>query len=654
MIYCRECGKSLNESAQFCPECGTPVNRANTHENLAAEPLQGNTAGQTTVPAPNQIHAEQSASRQAEAARATEKQPMPAKTRNLLIASGVVLVLLFGGYKTAETLTSKDRLIDKFESALVEKDGQAVAKLLSSTDKKAEINEKTVKGFMKYYKNNPDEVSGLIETLKNQSKYYDQTKNANTSMLNKLADGLLSDGAVNLEKSGKFLFFDTYKINVDMVYLNLSTNYKDTTLYLDKTKLGKATKPDYEKTYGPYLPGIYNLKAELKTDFTNLVTKKEVTLMGGADKKEVSLTLDGKDVTVDLGADADTSSVKGKLFINGKDVGVNPFENPTFGPVLTDGSMKLSVEAETPWGKIKTKEVPIKGQTVHLNLGNDDAFQTQIIDQVLKFQDQYLMAVTSGDTSKLTTATTNGTGSTQDDINSNAEDGIKYKGKHLSTVFDLDSFDVSYQDGVWVVTVDTEEKFNEAYYYEGENAETESAAHDVRYYLTYDKGSKAWLVDSQDETYSFNDEHVKEKTVEKPVEYTTTYTGAETAASMAATEVTSDITDLMSDYLHGLINAINDNEFSEVSSYLYPDSQLYKDQQALVKSLNDKKITEDLLDFKVTDYSGEGGQGYITTDEKIKINYADGTSETKEYHWYYSAETYSDGNFRLTNIQEAN
>ena len=44
------------------------------------------------------------------------------------------------------------------------------------------------------------------------------------------------------------------------------------------------------------------------------------------------------------------------------------------------------------------------------------------------------------------------------------------------------------------------------------------------------------------------------------------------------------------------------------------------------------------MDYKVTSSSTDGNVVSIYTYEKIKINYADGKSETKEYEWRYEAE----------------
>ncbi|MDQ1144134.1 putative membrane protein YvbJ [Bacillus sp. SORGH_AS 510] len=605
MKYCKECGQELKEGGQYCNECGTPVDTTITQPNP-----QG-----PTIPQTNQ---------------SMTRLPMTKKNKKLLVVAGTALVILIGGYKTGEALTSKDRLINKFETALVEKDAAAAAKLLSSDDKKAELNEKTVKGFMKYFEKHPEEVTDLIRTLKTESKLMDQTNNTNPE-LNQLASDFLDEGFVTLEMDGKFLFFDKYRLTVPTVYLALSTNYKNSNLYIDGKKLGKSNKPNFEHTYGPFLPGIYKIKADLKTDFVDLVKEDEILLNDS--KEEASLYLEGENVTVDLGMGEANTAIKGKLFINGKDVKVNPFANPTFGPVLTDGSMKLAVEAETPWGKIKTAEVPIKDSDIYLNLGSNESFQIQIMDQIMKFTDQYLTAITSGTTNNLTTATSNLKNKTQEFIKSEAEYQEMYQGQHLSTTFDLNSFQVSNIDGVWSVNVDTSEKYNEDYFYSEDTPSLEETEHQNSYNLVYDEKNKNWLIDNLDDAWSFDDENTKVVKVDKPKTYVTS--GTATTATGTVSFSKDEVESFMKDYLTSSVSAINNTDFSIMESYLTPDGKSYKESKDYIDYLKKKGITEDLLSVSLSNMEPTTNGYQVYTDEQYNIHYGDGTSMKKSYTSQY-------------------
>jgi uncharacterized membrane protein YvbJ len=501
MALCKECGSPLSQGARFCKECGAPIGEikqsTNQEDNVTSN-VSLNSTSQTVNPV-----------------------PMSKTKKRMLAIAGIAVVILFGGYKIGEALTSKDRLIKRFETALIEKDEEAVAQLLSSNDPKLKINKTMVKSFMKYLEKNPEEVNGIIQTLKAQSRFMEETKNNNN--FDGLTEEYVDDGLVNLEKDGKILFYDKYELNIEPVYLTIGTNYKGTKLYVNGKEIGQSNKPNYEKTFGPYLPGIYKLEAKLKTDYVELTKKEEIPLVEAGTKQYVNLDLEAEEVTVDLGYFEEEFDIEAKLLINGKDVGINPWKEPTFGPVLTDGSMKLSVEAALPWGKIKTKEVPIDSDYVEVNLGQDENFQNSIMDLIVKHTRELMAAYTSGDSNKLTTATGDYKQMLQERIDEKKEYGEFYKGKYLGTAFDLDSFNVYFEDGKWKVDVDTRAKYFEDTFYEGETPELEEYEYDNGVILVYDDSTKSWLVDYIDEAYDFDDENIKEIKEENPQEYVTSW-----------------------------------------------------------------------------------------------------------------------------------
>ncbi|ETI69652.1 zinc ribbon domain-containing protein [Neobacillus vireti] len=489
MQFCKECGSKLEDSAKFCKECGTTISEQN-HKQPSMSPS----------PAP------------------VAKQTMTKKKKRQLIAAGIAIVVLFGGYKIGETLTSKDRLIEKFENALIEKDSQKVASLLSSSDKKLEINKDSVSGLMKYLNKNPDLAKEIVSDLRAQSTLIDKSAGKDAkSLYEGFFEDMAGNDLVNLKKDGKFLFYDNYKLDIQSVYLTLKTNYKDTELFVDGKKVGTSNKLDFEKTFGPFVPGLHTAEATLKTKFVALETKDEFRL--SSDKQVEDLYLDGRDVTVDL---PDTNTGTAKLFINGKDVGVDLFKNPTFGPILTDGSMKMAVEAELPWGKVKTDEVAIDSEEMTVSFVNEE-LQKNLMETIHKSIDDELEAFTTLDAGKLTTATATYKDEKMEKAKDNKSNGYIYKGSHLNTKFDLDSFHLYHEDGNWIVTVEAEAGYMDDKFYYNETPELEENTTTFEFELYYDKTSNKWLLNNRSDSYGFDDEHVKELKNENPKQYVSSW-----------------------------------------------------------------------------------------------------------------------------------
>lgn len=483
MKYCKECGSQLSETASFCKECGTPVNY-----EKSGQPA---TSVQTAV----------------QSAPAQPRKPMSKKTKIMLISGLAAVILLFGVHKMMESLFSKERLIEKFETALHEKDEAALADILTSNDKKLDINKNSVKGFIAYFEENPDEERDIIVALEAQAKAYDEAKKENPRFLEELFEEFLSYSPVTLEQDGKFLFYEKYQININGVYLTIETNYKDTMLSLDGEELATTTEPDYAGTFGPFVPGIHTLKGTLKTDFVDLEEEKEIYLDGYGTETTVGLYLDAEEVSVYL-PDANYLSGKAKLFINGKDVGVNVLENRTFGPVLTDGSMNVQVEAEFPWGKVKTQEIPIEDDYIELSYDLEDV-KTTAMNTVHTYLQEYLKVMTTADDSALTTVTSDVKEELLSRANGMKEDELIIKAEYLGTDFDLDSFYLEYDD-TWNLKLSAQSKLNQATYYpDEEEPEMEEANWHQIYYLAYVPQQNKWLIYAHDDSRNgFDDKNV--------------------------------------------------------------------------------------------------------------------------------------------------
>lgn len=496
MQYCRKCGCKLEEGAKFCKSCGTPLQTGSVQPD---PDLQQPQAG--------------------------AKQPMSKKNMKLLIAVGIAIVVLFAGYKIGENSTSKDRLINNFEKALIAKDSSKVASLLSSNDNRLDINKASVQGFMNYLDENPEIQDQIVSNLNSESSYIDSTNQSSQNSYGSQNGQSSQDDLVNLESGGKFLFFNTYKLDVQPVFLTLQTNYKDTDLYVDGIKVGTSTKMNFEKTYGPFLPGIHKTEARLKTNLVNLTTKDSITLLSGTDSDDLSLN--GYDLTVNL-PNSGTNNGTAKLFINGNDVGVNLYKNPTYGPVLTNGSMKMYVETTLPWGDVKTDEVPIKSDEMDANFVNA-ALESTLMDTVTKNIDEWMQAYTTDDVSNFTTASDALKQTVKTDADNDESSGWVYDGTHLSTTFDLNSFNLDYQDGQWVATLTDSEEVNSAQFSAGDQPDLQDNNTTFDYQLHYDESSKKWLVDSKTDDYTdLTSDNVKTVTNPNPKQFVSSWVNAAT------------------------------------------------------------------------------------------------------------------------------
>ncbi|MFV8826446.1 zinc ribbon domain-containing protein [Alkalihalobacterium sp. APHAB7] len=651
MKFCKECGSQLSEEAQFCKECGAPV------------------TGRTTNSNPNIVKHSESTTTQGSNSKRTPPpmKPMTQKTKIWLAITGAAIILLFGGFKAGEALTDKDRLIDRFEAAVIEKDEKAVAKFLT-TPSGLEVNANSASGFIQYMNDNPAKFGEVITDLKMQSKMYSQMYSGSRGIdqdVFGLAEEFFSYGLVTLSHEGKGILYDNYQLVVEPVYVTLSTDYKDVSLSINGEQVAVSDQPEYEKEFGPYFPGILTLEATLNSDFVDLVYSNEITALNASVYHHVEL--DAESVTLDFGFQSEPP-VTAKLFINGEDVNVDPIRHSTFGPVLTDGSMTFSVEVEYPWGTLKTEERKIDSNYVEIDFSSDEGLQKQLVDLSLAFTKEFFPAHFSSDITKLTTTDASFIEYFNTIVERNTASETIMTLKFLGMNFLNDSLTLHYNDNKWMATMVSmvEVEGNYVYIYSPEDEYLLPDASYKTFIYTYDDEEKSWKVSNLydiDANYEFQHtplENLTKVENDNIVEFTSSWHGNAPVNRDMKSEtdppsysyVEEKVYDLMESYSHKLIEAINKGDFKIVEPYLKSGSSLYNDQKSLVDRLSERGVKEEYVKSEIIDFEMDGETIYIETYEVTKIIYSNGNEEVKDFTWIYTAVV--DGNDLLLTKIEGN
>ncbi|MEC0696979.1 zinc ribbon domain-containing protein [Bacillus atrophaeus] len=606
MFFCKECGQKNNEGAKFCKECGTPIGGSS---------IQANKETASTAET-----------------RQAPRKPIPKKTIILWSSIAAACVILFAAYKTGAYLNSKDRLVDKFEQAVNNEDKDQIASLLTPVNDKLKLTKNNVKPFLAYLKDHPDKKNELFASLRDETAQKE---------------------IVYAEKDGKsLLVFDHYDLKIAPVYFEVTSNYKNTDLYVNKEDAGSVKKADQAQTLGPYIPGEYTVSAKLKNDVVDLVKKEEIQAVGD-NSFRVDLSLEADDVTFSL-AD-DIKDGKGELLINGKSIHKDPFKSVTYGPLLTDGSMTAAVEAEFPWGKTKTAGVPIDSKEMELTLIPDQDTQETIMNTIVKTTKQYSKALSDGNTAQMTEASASWKAEVKDNVDSMKNTESYLKDKYLETDFDLDTFALSQKnDGTWQAAVTGKELHQSANYNDYTKPEMSDESPSYEYLLSYDKKQKKWTFEDAESTFDSAGTNIKKIKNDNAETYTSDWAdskGKKASVSPSTDDVTDEqVTSFMVDYLTNQSTAVNLNEFAVMEGNLEKGSSLYNDQQKLVKKLNSEGTTEVFIDVEVKSFSQSGSNIIIKTYEEFDITKSGGSTKRRTYNWTYTG-TVKDGRIYLTSIQ---
>lgn len=101
---------------------------------------------------------------------------------------------------------------------------------------------------------------------------------------------------------------------------------------------------------------------------------------------------------------------------------------------------------------------------------------------------------------------------------------------------------------------------------------------------------------------------------------------------------------VFADYLFFLIDAVNSGDYTGAEKVMLKGSSLYKDQESLVKRLYSKNTKEELLTWSIMDKEQiDDTHVRLISDEVIQVTYGDGTSERLYQSYAYTCELTEDG-----------
>lgn len=487
MKFCRNCGGELAKDAKFCKHCGfdlTSKSEPTDQQQATEEGEQKGLYTEQTVNNQNEQPKDQAQATSAQPAQPKQPTQMSKQTKIIAGIIGALIIFLFVGYKVAETMTSYERKIDKFETAMHEADHDALAGILTTNNASLEINEDAVGGLIEYYSDYPSELNDLVRHLREQGKAY-----ADDSEFMVYESDYYP---INLVKNGKFLIFDRFDIQVSPVYFNVYTNYQDTEILMDGEVIGTATSDDYSKEFGPFLPGTYTFTARYVSDYVELETEATYTNYNPGYVSEVNLYIEADEVYFEVTYADGLEEVK--LLINGEDSGINLLETDTVGPLPIDGTVEVAYEAVLPWGTVTTDPYPLDSGYIYVDFPVTEELKEIAKEKIIRYNQEYIEAYTQVNDSVFSVASDRLIKEVMDDAEYELEWGRDYKGKFVGINFYEEAFELDYYDQKWYLYVSTDTIYEETIYsfFSTDYRENER---DTGYTLVYDKDKADWVVD---------------------------------------------------------------------------------------------------------------------------------------------------------------
>lgn len=491
MKACEKCGNEVKENNKFCEKCGAPVTG-----DIISKKVSLKKQSEPKQPKPKQ--------------EADEKLNKKKKVLAGIVI--LILIFLFTTYKIGESITGKDKVIDKFMTAISEKNITELQKIIKSSDSRLEINEENLRPLIAYIDENPSYFEQLSKYMRGQYQ------NSNQSIRNKnQSASVFSNGnnsnIIELKKNGKkFLIYDNYEFVMKPFFVNIHNNYKDAVIYINGKEVGKSDSDDFSKEYGPFAPGKYIVKAVYNGKYTTIEAENEIDLISDefSDGKvfECDLYLEGRYVYID------TNYNDAKIIINGEDSGlsVDEINKEGLGPV--DDTTKIQLSRDFPWGTGSSEEIIVGESDTYINIEVNtvnDVVREGIIVTINNFLTEDIAALKSRDPSKYSNLMEPELSMRKSAIDNMINWEEFYEGEAKGAAYDLDSLNIYEEKGIYCANIVGLYNYEGTYYYkDSEMPELKENQIYWNYQLKYDKNNDKWQIYNVDRRFGMNLDNVKE------------------------------------------------------------------------------------------------------------------------------------------------
>ena len=282
--------------------------------------------------------------------------------KKVFIVLGIILALGIGFYIGYEK-NSEMFFLNSLQSSLEKKDFKKISKLATLNNKKIK-NKNDVKPFTNYF-DSKQSISSFIKSLKKNQKWNDCV----------------------LLKKRKTLFIDKYYIDFKERKLSLTANFGGETIFLNDKNIGVVKDAGDIIKVDALIPGVYDIKAKLDNKKFNFEKVEKLIVMD--ENNNFEFRINGIKVSID------TPFQDAIVYINGEDSEIKAKDFKNIGPLPMDGSVKLSLKYNFPWGEIMSKEIEVRELPI-INIPIDmlnDKLKSEVKTSLKDFYDSIFEAL---------------------------------------------------------------------------------------------------------------------------------------------------------------------------------------------------------------------------------------------------------------------
>lgn len=296
----------------------------------------------------------------------------PKMTKRNIIVTLIIAIIVVGSssFMFGYYMSSKATLLNKFEGALLGDDPYKALKYMQLKGK-GQLDQKNGDPFIQFIKENKDRGKDFV----NQLRYGDNNENN-----------------ILRVKEKKGLLFKSYYVEVKDVYINLSTNLKDTEIYFNENLFYKVKENDFSQKFGPLVPGIYKVKGVYNGEYGRIENEVKATVL--SNEEGMNIQLKGSYLTLD------GNYLESVVYLNGENTQKTIREFKDIGPI--PATSKVYASKKFPWSseEIKSEEQEVKDHSkLILNIDPMTEEVRKTLEETYKaFYKGFFEALSNGDT----------------------------------------------------------------------------------------------------------------------------------------------------------------------------------------------------------------------------------------------------------------
>lgn len=353
MKFCTKCGSKLKEDQSVCPNCGYNF-ETKKYENDADDDTQ-----------------------EIDKQEITDKERFySGRKKTVILCIIIAAIAIVSFILIGRSITGPNKIAARFQSDISSNNKSDLSKILCSNDNRLKMDESSSSALLKYFKDNPSYLNKVLNNM--------NTQLSNKSLIKEKSTVPQQGNFIIVKDGSVLLFFPKYRISVKPTFIDINASIKGIELSLNGNKIGKSDTDDFNKEFGPFLPGEYKLYANYKGKYTSLNKTYNVDLVNSTNGR----------VNVDVFKDLSYVEIDGdypdaEIFINNRNTKVKISDAENFGPVSP--GTRIYAIANEDGKKLKSDEYTVASgdKTVNLNFSDSEAQMNNIEDQIHSLVDMY-------------------------------------------------------------------------------------------------------------------------------------------------------------------------------------------------------------------------------------------------------------------------